>query len=225
MITLQSNVIDDEYTEIAYRTFDVPKEEKSIIQIKDNIELPTHWNIGVVYGASGTGKSTILKHKFGWDGKSFKWNNTRAMISNFKRVKASPEQASEALCATGFNTIPSWVRPYEVLSTGEKARADLAIELFRNVEIICIDEFTSVIDRNTAMSMSHSVQKYIRRKDLKVVFASCHEDILSTLKPDWIFNPSEGETLYNEELDKESYSIYSIDNIQRGTIVSDLVIE
>lgn len=224
MIVLNSQVVDDEFTEIAYRTFDVPKEEKSVVKINDNIELPTKWNIGVVYGASGTGKSSILKHKFGWDGKSFRWNNTRAMISNFKRVGATPKQASEALCATGFNTIPSWVRPYEVLSTGEKARADLAIEMFRKKPILCIDEFTSVIDRNTAMGMSHSIQKYIRNNNLKVVFASCHEDILSTLKPDWIFNPSEGETLYSEELDKETYSIYSMDNIQRGSYVADLEI-
>jgi ABC-type ATPase with predicted acetyltransferase domain len=241
MITLESIVPDDEYTQIVYKNYDVPKEEGNVVKINDNIELPDEWNIGVIYGQSGAGKSSVCKSFFGaklgtydWcghkNGKPLHYDKTIATISQFGLHKqATPEQAAQLLTAVGFNTMKSWIRPYSALSTGEKARADLAMSLAKGLKnpkkIICIDEYTSVVDRNTALSMSNAVQKYIRRNNLKVVFVSCHEDILSPLNPDWIFNPKIGETLYNEKLNPELYSKYSMSEMRKGSIVSDIVIK
>lgn len=243
MIVLTSNVPDDEYTEIVYKNFDVPKEEGTTLNVNDNIELPDEWNIGVIYGQSGAGKSSVARSFFGaklgtydWcghkDGKPLHYDKTISTISQFGlHGQATPTEATELLVAVGFNTMKAWLRPYSVLSTGEKARADLAMSLAKGLKqgnenkIICVDEYTSVVDRNTALSMSNAVQKYIRRKNLKVVFVSCHEDILSPLKPDWIFNPKIGETLYNENLNPDLYSKYSRNNMQRGSIVADIIIK
>ena len=120
MIELKSNILHDEYTEIAERAFDIPHTDESIVCINDNIDFPDNWNIGLIYGASGVGKSTVLKAKFGKP-KEYKYDNNKALISNFTNI--SPKEASELLCAVGLNTIPCWVRPYNCLSTGEKFRA------------------------------------------------------------------------------------------------------
>ena len=197
-IILESSIVQDDYTAIVEKMFDVPILDKSVVVIKNNIKLPEKWNIGLIYGASGAGKSTLLK-EFG-EIKSHKWDNKKSMISNFTNV--TPEQASEVLCSVGFGTVPSWIRPYSALSNGEKFRADLARSLTSKDDLILIDEFTSVVDRNVAKSASNSVQKYIRKYNKKIVLASCHSDIVEWLNPCWTYNPVEGivKTISSERL-------------------------
>jgi ABC-type lipoprotein export system ATPase subunit len=194
-IVLTSPVIKDDYTAIVEKMFDVPITDKSTVTIKNNIQLPAEWNIGLLYGGSGSGKSTLLK-EFG-NIKPHKWNNNIPMISNF--TDCTPQEATEVLCSVGFGTVPAWIRPYKALSNGEQFRADLARSLISNNEIILIDEFTSVVDRNVAKSACNSVQKYIRKHNKKIVLASCHSDIIEWLNPDWSYNPIEGETQYISE--------------------------
>ena len=191
MIKLTNNVIKDKYTDIAYEMFDL-QDGADNTEINTDIELPNEWQIGLIYGMSGAGKSTILKTFFGKPF-SYQWDN-KAIISNFTML--TPKEASEILCAVGLSTVPSWLRPYHSLSTGERARADLAMAIAQNSEIICVDEFTSVVDRNVAKAMCNAVQKYIRKTDKKIVFASCHQDIIEWLLPDWAFNPTDNKTIY-----------------------------
>ena len=146
--------------------------------------LPTDYGIGLIVGPSGTGKSTILRN-FDEEEK-IEWNPSLAICSHFKNAV----DARERLCAVGFNSIPAWMRPYHVLSTGEKFRADLARRL-RDRAVI--DEFTSVVDRNVAKSCSNSIRRYVDQKNIKgLVFASCHYDIIEWLRPDWVFDTSSG---------------------------------
>jgi ABC-type lipoprotein export system ATPase subunit/GNAT superfamily N-acetyltransferase len=194
-IILTSPIIKDEYTDIVGKMFDVPISNKSTVIIKNNIVLPTEWNIGLIYGNSGAGKSTLLK-EFGKI-RTHKWDNTIPMISNFK--ECTPHEASEILCSVGFGTVPAWIRPYKALSNGEQFRANLAKSLIGKDKIILIDEFTSVVDRNVAKSAANSVQKYIRKHNKKIILASCHSDIIEWLVPDWTYNPIEGETRYFTE--------------------------
>lgn len=164
-----SNAFDFEFT--GTTEFCVPKFEK-----------PNNFNLGLIVGPSGSGKSTLLK-KIG-DIKNITWNSEKAICSHFQNAN----DAKDKLGAVGLNSIPAWMKPYHVLSNGEKFRADLAMRI---EDRAIIDEFTSVIDRNVAKSCSHSIQKYIRQKNLKdVVFASCHYDIIEWLQPDWVFDAS-----------------------------------
>lgn len=78
-----------------------------------------------------------------------------------------------------------------MLSNGEKFRADLARRLKDGA---VIDEFTSVVNREVAISCSISIEKYIRNNDLRnITFASCHDDIIPYLNPDWIYNTDNHE--------------------------------
>lgn len=61
-INLKHNILNDKYTEYVYEAFDIQNKKESNVTIEANLEhLPSDWNIGIVYGGSGTGKTTILK--------------------------------------------------------------------------------------------------------------------------------------------------------------------
>jgi GNAT superfamily N-acetyltransferase len=138
------------------------------------------FKILVITGASGSGKSTFSRY-FGEE-EHIEWDNNKAIISNF----ASSDEAVEKLGAVGLNSIPTWCKPRSVLSVGEGFRADLA----RRLKSGCvIDEFTSTVDRNVAMSTSKSVSKYIRKNNLHgCVFVSCHKDFIDVLCPDYVID-------------------------------------
>ena len=138
-------------------------------------------NIIQIVGPSGAGKSTFLKafEKAGWHFPNKTYDNGKAIISNFPD---NPKKGKSKLLSVGLKSIPILSRPRNVLSTGEGFRADLALNLESKV---MIDEYTSVVNRECAMSASHSVQKYIRKNNLKnVIFCGCHYDIIPMLKPD-----------------------------------------
>lgn len=195
-IILESDIISDSYTENACKFFDVPFAEKNKVIINNNLTLPDEWSIGLIFGPSGCGKSTILKTL--GDIKNPQWDNSKSVISNFSPLEF--EDASKALCSVGLSSIPTWFRPYNVLSNGEKFRADLARLLIDDSELHLVDEFTSVVDRNVAKSTAGSVSKWIIKEKKKVIFSSCHEDIIEWLQPDWVYNPLEGKTTHTKGL-------------------------
>lgn len=110
------------------------------------------------------------------------WSETKAVASHF----GSAQEAQKKLSGVGFNSIPSWLRPYHVLSTGERFRADMARMIGEGA---CVDEFTSVVDRNVAKSCAFAVQRLIRSEGYqRVTFATCHYDVIEWLSPDWVFD-------------------------------------
>lgn len=179
---MSCNVVLDDITKELSASFDYPFTGKSVFTPPAILNVPKTFGIGLIVGPSGTGKSSILK-KFGNE-TNIAWDATKAVCSHFK----NSVDARERLSAVGFNSIPSWMRPYHVLSTGEKFRADMSRRLDNGA---VIDEFTSVVDRNVAKSCSNSIRRYVDEKGLSgLVFASCHYDIIEWLQPDWVFDTS-----------------------------------
>mgnify|MGYP003434095565 CR=1 FL=1 len=192
-INLEHKILNDKYTEYIYEAFDIQNKEKSNVIIESNLEhLPENWNIGVVYGGSGTGKTTILKKFFNKEMDKSNFDNSKSLISNFDWLE--PEQATFLLSAMGLSSVPTWLRPFNTLSNGEQYRANLAYLVGKasDNEVILVDEYTSVVDREVAKAMSNALQKYIRRTNKKIVLASCHFDIMEWLQPDWIYSPQKG---------------------------------
>jgi GNAT superfamily N-acetyltransferase len=129
------------------------------------------------------------------------WNPDEAVCSHFE----SADDAQERLSAVGFNTIPSWMKPFHVLSNGEQFRANLARRLKDGA---VIDEFTSVVDRNVAKSCALATRRYIDEHGLKnVVFATCHYDIIEWLQPDWVFDTSTGDITTRGSLRRPSIEL------------------
>jgi len=150
-------------------------------------KLPTKFKIGVIVGSSGSGKSTLLKN-FGVE-ESPTWEPVKSIVSHFE----TPDDAINKLGSVGLNSVPSWYKPYHVLSNGEKFRADLARKL-KNGAVI--DEFTSVVDRNVAKAASMSLARFVKNNNLEnIVLSTCHRDILEWLEPDWVLDTDTGELM------------------------------
>lgn len=200
IITLKSDVIKDNYTDYISSHFDLEVEGTCEVQIPNKLKLDRleDWNIGVICGASGSGKSTILKKLGGGSIAEAHFDNSKCLISNFDTM--TPQEATMLLTSMGLASVPTWIRPYNVLSNGEKYRAELAKIVAESKEdIILIDEYTSVVDRNVAMSMSNALQKYIRKNNKKIILATCHYDIFDWLQPDWIYDLNKGGVLEEGE--------------------------
>lgn len=178
-IVLTSTIQTDEITKKVSNAFDYTFDGVTTTTIKVPT-FPKEFNIGLIVGSSGSGKSTLLKC-FG-EVEKIEWQADKAIASHFETF----EEASQRFGAVGLNSIPTWLKPYNVLSNGEKFRANMSRMLKDNA---IIDEFTSVVNRECAISCSCSMAKYIRANNLhNIVFASCHDDIIEYLEPDWIYN-------------------------------------
>lgn len=141
---------------------------------------PKDFGVGVLYGSSGSGKSSLLK-TFGRISNP-SWERDMAIVSQFQDA----EDAIARLTACGLNDIPSWVKPFHALSNGQQFRANLAMQLGDGA---LIDEFTSVVNRSVAKSASVAISRYAKTQGLSgIVLATCHEDVLDYLDPDWTYN-------------------------------------
>ena len=191
-IERKTEILNDKYTEYVYDAFDIQNRESTSVKIPINFGDCKNfdWNIGVIYGGSGTGKTTLLK-EFG-ELKSEVLSETKSLISNFDWLE--PKEATFLLTAMGLGSVPTWLRPFNSLSNGEQYRAELAYKVgkAKDNDTILIDEFTSVVDRDVAKSMSNALQKYIRRTNKRIILASCHFDIMEWLRPDWTYSPLKG---------------------------------
>jgi hypothetical protein len=95
--------------------------------------------------------------------------------------------------------VPSWLRPYAVLSNGERFRADLARIVCEAPARIVIDEFTSVVDRQIARVGAMAFARAWRRTGGQAVLLSCHYDILKWVEPDWVYDSRQGRFLGGRE--------------------------
>tara|TARA_Y100000401_G_C8321697_1_gene225661 strand:+ start:497 stop:1573 length:1077 start_codon:yes stop_codon:yes gene_type:complete len=158
-------------------------------EFKGNLDIDNKdWKIGVIVGSSGSGKSTVAKELFpDYYIEQFEYKH-KSILDDFDE-NLSVNDITQTFNSVGFSSPPSWLKPYNVLSQGEKMRVDLARALLSDKEIIVFDEFTSVVDRNVAKVGSSAISKTIkRRSDKKFIAVSCHYDILEWLEPDWIFD-------------------------------------
>lgn len=184
-IVKKSEVKDTFRVKMLENDFDV-KPEHSIEHFKGEIEIPKKWNIGMIVGGSGTGKTTIAKELFGDDLiTNFEWTD-EAVVDNMPQGK-SMSDIERMFFSVGFGSVPSWLKPYAVLSNGEKMRVDLARALLEK-DFVVFDEFTSVVDRQVAKVACIAVNKAIKRTDKKFIAVSCHKDIIEWLQPDWVFD-------------------------------------
>ena len=177
------------------------------------VELPAAseaWDVGLIVGPSGSGKSSVARQCFGEKlAAAAEWPAERAVVDCFGTLPL--RQVVELLTAVGFSSPPAWLKPYPVLSTGQRFRCDLARALgaghavgeqqeHPNAEggdtrpIVAFDEFTSVVDRTVARACSTAIAQGIRRGRLgcRFVAVTCHYDVAEWLEADWVLDMATG---------------------------------
>jgi GNAT superfamily N-acetyltransferase len=102
-------------------------------------------------------------------------------------------EITELLSAVGFSSPPAWLRPFDVLSTGQQFRVTLALLLASAPVggLVVCDEYTSVVDRTVAQIGSYALAKTVRRRGQRFIAVTCHEDVEEWLQPDWVYRPAE----------------------------------
>lgn len=194
--------------------FDVPPSEKSAEQWTVDLQLPESWNVGLIVGASGSGKTTVARELFGNNIiNGFEWSKDKSILDDFPK-EMSIKDICDLLSSVGFSSPPSWVRPFHVLSNGEQFRVNMARALVENKDIAVVDEFTSVVDRTVAQIGSAAIQKTVRKRNQKFIAVSCHYDIAEWLEPDWIYQPATnefagGRSLRRPEINLEVKRVHS----------------
>lgn len=208
-IILESKIVNDNFTQYLYDNYDIQNRDITTTEVpipsKEDMEEmnSSNWNIMLICGKSGSGKSTILK-EIG-NVKPIEYDYNKAVISQFDGY--TEEEVCDLLGGVGLSSVPTWLRKPQELSNGERARLDLCKSIYDagKGQIIYVDEFTSVVNRDVAKSMSHALQRYIRQKDLKIIIASCHFDIIEWLQPDYVFNLNHRDEEGNVEMEKMEY--------------------
>ena len=208
-IILESPIVIDSYCQYLFDNYDIQNREKTVTEVpipsKEDMEAMNKddWNILLICGKSGSGKSTILREIYG-DVKPIEYDYDKCVISQFPRL--SEEEACDLLSSMGLSSVPTWLRKPQELSNGERARLDIAKAIYdANGGVVVLDEYTSVVNRTAAKSMSHALQRYVRQKGLKVIIASCHFDIIEWLQCDYMFNLEHRDENGEVEMEKMVY--------------------
>ena len=174
--------------------FDVPPADVSAERWSFDLDLPEDWTIGVIVGPSGSGKSTLAGELWGDHlCRGFDYPADRAVVDAFPSGMGIKD-VTNVLSSVGFSSPPAWLRPFHVLSTGQKFRVDVARALSEAAGgLIVIDEFTSVVDRTVAQIGSAAVSKAVRRlPGQRFVAVTCHYDVIDWLDPDWVLEMPTG---------------------------------
>lgn len=167
--------------------FNVTSDQGS--KYKVDVDIPIDqgdWRLGVIVGPSGSGKTSIGKRL--WDGVAMhngsEWDPDRPIIDQIG-PGLDLKKVTGALSSVGLGTVPSWLRPFHVLSMGEQFRAEMARLILESPDRVIVDEFTSVVDRQVAKIGAAAFAKAWRKTGGQAILLSCHYDILDWLEPDW----------------------------------------
>ncbi len=196
----------------SYTLVDVKLEKRFEGNLPD---LDEPWQIGVIVGSSGSGKTSVAKDQYGENYVSSFEYKAQSVLNDFPE-EISSNEVNRLLTDVGFGSPPDWLKPYNSLSQGEKMRVDVARALCLNRPVVAVDEFTSVVDREVAKVCAYAVSKAIHRRNKdalanhvkvaaesgpeskeakeaarnirKFVFITCHFDVIDWLECDWVHN-------------------------------------
>lgn len=151
------------------------------------------WQLGVIVGPSGSGKTSIGRAMWGQGAVySPAWPEGQPIIDAIT-PDGGFDAVAAALSSVGLGSVPTWLRPYGVLSNGEQFRANLARLIAEAPAQAVLDEFSSVVDRQIARIGAGAFAKAWRRTSGQAVLLSCHYDILDWVQPDWVFDTATGQ--------------------------------
>ena len=159
--------------------------------VYDNVELKIGTtDIVYITGDSGSGKSVLLKALE----KDIRQDMKLSRI-NIADIQPDPnkplietigktlEEGLELLSKVGLNDAFLFLRSYEQLSDGQKYRYKIAKMIESQTQFWIMDEFASMLDRDTAKIVAYNLQKLARQNGKAVLAATTHTDLFDDLNP------------------------------------------
>jgi ABC-type lipoprotein export system ATPase subunit len=159
--------------------------------------LPETGQVVLLTGASGAGKSTVLRAM------ASDLRTAGARVIDLARLRLPDvpvvdclprlplEEALRRLARLGLGEAWTYLRTPAELSDGQRWRLRLAVALERaerspgrRTVLVC-DEFAALLDRVTAAVVSRAIRKLIdATPHLSAVLATSHDDVIAPLSPD-----------------------------------------
>ncbi|MEU7280122.1 hypothetical protein AB0A69_15235 [Streptomyces sp. NPDC045431] len=163
--------------------FGLSEERFTGVPVLDEVELPAS-GLTYVRGYSGSGKSRLLR--------MFLADHPEAQVPHpptgdaplVELLDLPLPEALSLLGQVGLGEAFVCLTPYEALSDGQKARAQLALAYARGGTLLVVDEFLSNLDRVSAKAVAYSFQRFCRKRGVSAVVATAHDDLVEALGPD-----------------------------------------
>jgi GNAT superfamily N-acetyltransferase len=197
-VTVETLVVDSPRVAQVRGLFDLPPEKTQRLSWDATLPLEDRpWNVGLIVGPSGCGKSTLVRRLWPHAAdRSDHWDPGRSLLDAFPSTLGVKEIV-ELLSSVGFSSPPAWLRPFQVLSTGQQFRVTLARLLAEALAApagrgpVVFDEYSSVVDRTAAQIGSAALARTVRSRGLQFIASTCHDDVEDWLQPDWVYRPAE----------------------------------
>lgn len=159
-------------------------------------------NVTLITGASGAGKSVLLQTLSGSQMPEglLKVTQDAPTIDKCRTLTPLPdgvpifqyfadqygaERAFDALCHVGLSEAMIFIKPFELLSMGQRYRAMFADLILSDAKLWLIDEFCSNLDPITSKILSIRLRRLALRKDCFVVVAAANTShYIDALAPD-----------------------------------------
>jgi ABC-type glutathione transport system ATPase component len=200
---LTRTVKTDDLTDMANECFDMPFDGVCKFYPFNVPQLPDYRILAIV-GKSGSGKSTMLK-SLSEKPSERQYYPDKYLPESYDQKTQDVEDAARMFIAEfrtlGLDPTRCWCKRYSDLSEGEKFRALLALQLDNGT---VFDEFTSMVDRSVAETVSRGLRRLVLKEDLRnVVVCSCHKDFIPWLQPDVIVDLDDSK-VYVQGIDSSS---------------------
>jgi ABC-type transport system involved in cytochrome c biogenesis ATPase subunit/GNAT superfamily N-acetyltransferase len=159
-------------------------------------------NVIFISGASGTGKSVLLraldpqqvdqpgsltieaKSKTRYSASWLRPLSNDVPIFDLFAERHSAAMALAALSNVGLSEAFAFIKPFNLLSRGQRYRAMLADLLLRNDPVWLIDEFCADLDPMSARIVAHNVKKHVSRTGrIAFIAAANHGHFIDALNP------------------------------------------
>ena len=199
--------------------FGVTLDDETTFTVYDNLTVEVNpGDIVYITGDSGSGKSTLLRELAARMREVVNADhldiNPEATIIN--GVGRDLDEAVRLLTLVGLNDAFLFLRKYRELSDGQKYRYKLAKMLETGAEVLVVDEFCSLLDRDTARVVAFNMQKVCCKFGKTLIAVTSHSD-LGDLHPDVLIEKG-------LEKDVSVYYCHVFENRQ-CSLVSQLFIE
>ncbi len=154
----------------------------------------------LIAGASGSGKSLLMRHLAGHLGDRGICADKMA-FSNEMVIDCLPfvelEDALAVLARFGLGEVYTYLSPASLLSTGQQSRLRLAMGYAKAMSqggVMLVDEFATQLDRFSAAVIARNLRRALANQDrVSAVVATCHDDLATALRPDVVIECDFGE--------------------------------